>query len=131
MPNRKELMIREDRQCRHFRSILEGKSCHAEINYSDLRKHGDLPCFGDTGDSIAKCSKHQPYTLEETQAKEEKFRTEFMHISIALAAIKTLSGTVGSIDCPQCQGKLSWTRSTRNKHIYGNCETPDCLRWMQ
>lgn len=36
----------------------------------------------------------------------------------------------GYIKCPQCGNKLSYSIAKSNKHIWGNCETTDCLKWM-
>lgn len=37
----------------------------------------------------------------------------------------------GEMECPICQGKLHYTIAGYNGHIWGKCETEDCLQWMQ
>lgn len=37
----------------------------------------------------------------------------------------------GEIECPVCRtGRLRFSRSGYNGHIYAGCTTPDCVRWM-
>ena len=34
--------------------------------------------------------------------------------------------------CPQCGGKLHWTRAiSYNGHVHAKCETENCLAWME
>jgi hypothetical protein len=37
----------------------------------------------------------------------------------------------GEIECPLCKGILHYTKSGYNNHIWGKCETEDCLSWVQ
>ena len=39
------------------------------------------------------------------------------------------TGVRGNIDCPVC-GKRLFYVIHGNGHIWGNCETEGCLRWM-
>lgn len=39
-------------------------------------------------------------------------------------------GTKGEIECPKCKGKLHYTISGYNGHVWGKCETENCLAWM-
>jgi hypothetical protein len=38
---------------------------------------------------------------------------------------------VDTIKCPKCNGILHFSKSSYNGHIWGKCETEDCLSWMQ
>lgn len=33
------------------------------------------------------------------------------------------------IECPACGGKLAMIKNSFNGHIWGECETKDCLAW--
>ena len=38
----------------------------------------------------------------------------------------------GEIDCPVCKtGKLSYRRASYNGHIWGQCDTANCVKWME
>ena len=39
-------------------------------------------------------------------------------------------GCVGKIECPKCGGILHYSVAGGNHHIWGTCETKDCLKWM-
>ncbi|KMO39290.1 hypothetical protein VQ02_10130, partial [Methylobacterium variabile] len=47
----------------------------------------------------------------------------------ALRAIRAEPGDEGEIPCPDCAGRLRWSRA-ENGHVWGACETANCLRWM-
>lgn len=36
----------------------------------------------------------------------------------------------GFIKCPKCGGKLFYTISNYNGHIWGKCQTENCVGWM-
>lgn len=48
----------------------------------------------------------------------------------ALQEIKQKPKDRGSIICPECGGKLNYSRAKSNGHVWGKCETPNCLSWM-
>lgn len=35
------------------------------------------------------------------------------------------------IECPACAGRLHLTQSAYNGHVWGRCETKDCVSWME
>lgn len=37
----------------------------------------------------------------------------------------------GEIDCPACSGKVRYSVTAVNGHMWGACSTPDCARWME
>lgn len=48
-------------------------------------------------------------------------------IEAQTAGKRSVSGT---IDCPRCRGRLRYSVK-HNGHIWGKCDTPDCLNWME
>lgn len=44
---------------------------------------------------------------------------------------KPPNNILGVIECPKCNGHLHYSISSYNGHIHGQCETKDCLCWMQ
>ncbi|MCJ2121042.1 hypothetical protein [Methylobacterium sp. J-077] len=47
------------------------------------------------------------------------------------ATIQADGSGSGTIECPICKGRLAWARDSSNGHLSGQCETDDCLQWMQ
>ena len=47
------------------------------------------------------------------------------------AAISAEAGDSGTVECPECKGRLGWVRDSFNGHLHGQCETDRCLQWMQ
>ena len=52
-------------------------------------------------------------------------------VGAALRTIKALAGDRGVIDCPTCRGRLHWSRAPENGHVWGKCETEECVAWIQ
>lgn len=54
------------------------------------------------------------------------------HLTNALLIIKKKTKNQGVIECPKCKGKLLYKRvGTNYQHVWGQCETENCLKWMQ
>ncbi|MCJ2143331.1 hypothetical protein [Methylobacterium sp. E-066] len=55
--------------------------------------------------------------------------TDPMHrVMATIAADPAGSGTV---ECPDCKGRLAWARNSSNGHLHAQCEPPGCLKLMQ
>jgi len=35
------------------------------------------------------------------------------------------------VECPVCKGRLHLSQSAYNGHVWGKCETADCVSWME
>jgi hypothetical protein len=126
----KELyMARKARKCRHFRSIMDSKTCCADVAYETLGSH-KWPCHGHVGESVCVCNSYEPYTAQEISEKQEKDKKEIEYLSAAFRSINQLSGSGGMIDCPKCNGQLQWSRAG-NGHVHGQCASVGCMAWMQ
>ena len=78
----------------------------------------------------------QQSAAEALEAFSQAFRSEALPeprnaVLETLRAIFAEPGDEGEIPCPECSGRLRWTRDPSNGHVWGQCETDDCLRWMQ
>jgi len=49
----------------------------------------------------------------------------------AIGKIQVLVEPRGTMDCPMCQGQLTYYRSSFNGHTMGHCKTEGCLSWRQ
>lgn len=48
----------------------------------------------------------------------------------ALSIIKDLPENKGKIKCPKCGKDLHYRRAQSNGHVWGQCESQDCLGWL-
>ena len=76
----------------------------------------------------------QKFAAEALQAFSDAVRSQVAPeprnaVLEALRAISAEPGDEGEIPCPECVGRLRWSRA-ENGHVWGACETADCLRWM-
>ncbi len=60
----------------------------------------------------------------------------YVHALEALATIQAKhpekEDAQGEIDCPACRdGKIKYTVSGYNGHVWAKCTTPDCIRFIQ
>jgi len=66
---------------------------------------------------------------------DDEMKKQFGFIRGALNNIRNKegdrTGVAGDITCPKCQGRLHYTIASTNGHIWGRCEKPNCLQWMQ
>lgn len=44
--------------------------------------------------------------------------------------LKAKPGNIGTIECPNCKGKLDWAIA-KNGHCWGRCQTEGCLSWAE
>lgn len=65
--------------------------------------------------------------------EKEKFADTdaFKGILQALTLIQKEEGNSGKIKCPLCGNHLHWRRALSNKHVWGKCESANCLSWIQ
>lgn len=124
-------------QCRHFRTPIHHATCAAGVNYRAL---GDdsrpgyiarLPCvLGVLNKEPNACEKRDAFTDAEVEAREEEIKKRSEMTVKAIVLIKKEKKAAGHIECPKCKAKLSYSVAKSNGHIWGQCETKDCLVWM-
>lgn len=44
---------------------------------------------------------------------------------------KNRRGKAETIACPVCEGKLHLAQAAYNGHVHGQCETKNCVSWME
>ena len=44
---------------------------------------------------------------------------------------KSPRSAAGEIECPNCKGRLRFSRSGYNGHVHARCSTADCVSWME
>ena len=68
--------------------------------------------------------------IQKRKKKEKKIEDDFVLILKALEQISNTSFKNGFINCPKCNNKLYYAKHPNN-HIWGKCETKNCLNWVQ
>jgi hypothetical protein len=116
--------------CKHYNGGVN-KVCRAGVNYKQAfprLEFDQFPCLN--RDSSIPCEFVIFRTPEEIEAEHLERAESLKFYAQASRLIAALSGHAGTIDCPKCNGSLSWGRAS-NRHVHGACETEGCLAWMQ
>lgn len=130
------------KECVHFNGI-QNDTCKAGINYRDLAGEPRkgcmtrIPCFTSSytekTEQVA-CAKFSQITEEMRKKDKEESNKMFKLMMQTIALIKDKhkdeKGLVGSIECPKCKGRLTYTISDYNGHIHAACENK-CVGFMQ
>ncbi len=120
--------------------------CRALINPVTAYNNGETsgwvkvaPCFGRSGAAI--CPKAEYPTPEQVAEREAAMERRMKQVVSAIAIIrpavithhKATGESSGKMDCPECKraGGVHWSRSNYNGHIHAQCETDDCIGWME
>ena len=69
--------------------------------------------------------------MQQMSEDKKEIGTSFKFILKALKLIKDKTENQGQIECPKCSGDLHYTRSSSNGHVWGKCQTEECLSWAQ
>jgi len=134
-------------KCVHFRGIQHAE-CKAGINLREIVGGDDLgwaarlPCLlMDREKCMVTCASRRLPTREEAEAEVEKHNKSMARTLMAIGAahedaekkgLKRGNGGVGSIPCPVCTtGTLSYSVASVNGHMWGKCNTKNCISWME
>lgn len=125
--------------CKHYRAMFDHDTCKLEIAYATVPKSsGDCPCWADGGKN--KCDKAEYPTPEESAEEDRLVHEMIERTGNARQAIveacggpwkRGQPGKSGVIECPNCGGKLSYSRSGFYGHIHARCTTAKCCAWME
>lgn len=137
-------------RCNHYRGIWgpgmkDIATCEAGVNYRDLARTTEpgwvrkLPCTRPIGnatvDEQVTCDKRLMPTKEQIEAYDAWVDEHMNIVGKAMTACREHAGgkrgVRGSVECPACKGKLHYSVAAYNGHLWGKCETPECLSWMQ
>ena len=124
--------------CVHFTGLpLPGSrvnepTCDAGIAYRTVKDHSIVPyrwpCLHPAATTT--CVKRE-YPTEADIDAEDAARFEYCKlINTARAACVETGLKEGSVKCPKCGGILRFTIAS-NGHVWGHCETENCLAWME
>lgn len=137
---------RRQRECRattcaHFTGIRD-TCCKREVNYTE-HAGGDalgwmnrLPCFASgTAIDVVPCDLYKAMGMEAVEAEDVERGERTARMLVARAAITEVTdgkwGVEGSMSCPCCAGKLAYSVSGLNGHVWAQCSTEGCVWWME
>jgi hypothetical protein len=133
--------------CEHYKPIgdrgLADDSCALGCGASERMKaareqNQPGPCIGghEAADVHALCPKWQRRSLQHAEERADSIEKLFRDMEIAGPVIaawrkKKPRGKQEVIECPVCKGRLHLSQSSYNGHVRGQCETADCLNWIE
>jgi len=141
--------------CKHFNGNMN-ECCDAGVKYSDVTPGPPeaagswirRPCMSVAGNPhrgkvIANtgpqgtCEKREEPTDAEIREHEEYIEKRTQMIMKTLPLIGKIKkehkgeNWKGTEECPVCGGVLYLTHAACNGHVWGKCETNDCVGWME
>jgi len=151
MKTREELIEREMSYCQNYGRGKNGEMiCKAgmdlntiklvEVPYGKDRMEWG-PCIG--GHLLQNANEHCPYWIRRTREMGEKKADSIAELLRMTTVVMPLvnrwrtwsrSNPVGKqevIECPECKGRLHLSQSSYSGHVRLQCETKDCLSWME
>jgi hypothetical protein len=96
------------------------------------------PCI--EGHTLANPHEHCPHWIRRTREQGEKWADQIEESIRKMTVVdpvvsawrdKPPIGKAEIITCPVCQGRLHLSQSAYNGHVFGKCETPGCVSWME
>lgn len=122
--------------CRFFNGVQHDK-CKAGVEYRSLGQ-GKLPCITEyRGTDFAECDKYTEPSNEEVEKFDRVMRAASERMMKLIPFISRLKSEhkgkswEGIETCPICSGKLHVTHASINGHVWGSCETENCVRWAE
>jgi hypothetical protein len=120
---------------------LEGsayrKPCIQWDKWKDSRGDALTPKQLEEWNKRGECSKYQEPSDEEVADHEATVNTRVNRFMTSIPLISRIkkerkgSNWKGIEKCPVCEGKLHMTHSSYNGHVWGKCETENCLNWLE
>ena len=124
--------------CKYFNGISKGCAVGIDIRKfvggPDLGWCTRMPCLKKNN---VTCSDYTDYTDAELATIEQEFKQmedRFIRVGPIVANIKEKhkgENWSGTVECPVCKGKLHLKHTGYNSHVWGKCETENCLSWME
>lgn len=119
--------------CRHYsyqRGWNGGPRCARGV---DMDAAGAaLPCMPPEYQRGAACPKREEWSAAEREAWKSFSTNSIARAGVIMAAIPwDGAGDSGLIECPVCDGKVSWSRARSNGHLHASCSTPNCFAVIQ
>lgn len=88
-------------------------------------------------DRRGKCDKYIEPTPQEISAFDKRMDDAMKRMMATLPLIDKIKkehrgeNWRGIVECPHCKGKLHLEHHLPNGHVWGKCETENCLNWAE
>lgn len=96
------------------------------------------PCIGGhkATDPTAICPKWTRRSLEHAEARADSIEKSMRQMEVVMPVVnawrdKKPFGKSEVIECPECKGRLHLSQSSYNGHVRGQCETENCVNWIE
>ncbi len=124
--------------CRFFNGVQHDK-CNAGIEYKGFRGigSGKLPCITQYSEPDVECDKYTEPSKEEVAASDRRIEAAVNRMTKLTPLISRVKSEhkghswSGTEACPICSGKLHLSHAAFNGHVWGRCETGNCVRWAE
>lgn len=93
------------------------------------------PCYFIQGGTPVKCEKFTPRSEDELMRADQVKESHLRATLDVLAEVQKQTNGVngdwsGNVTCPICGRQVFVSKSGFNGHVWGRCETEECLSWM-
>lgn len=131
--------------CKHYRGTFHNDTCEYGVNYEKLASTPIgvfrlLPCFADHATDIvcparefpteAEVAEFNRWANERSRLSDEAYR-RCAEDAQGQGFRRGGDSMSGRVVCPKCDGVLNYSIAGSNGHIWAQCETKGCLRWIQ
>lgn len=139
-------------KCIHFNG-LQNDRCDAGVRYEVVRvEHAPIayrradspavyrqsasrPCHDsmNLGGAVCtnRCAPTPEYVAKRVADSEREIAATFTARARITDATGGKRGATGVVECPVCNGKLSYSVASSNGHIHARCATQGCVAWME
>ena len=148
MKDREATIAFEMNYCQHYgRGTGADMICKAGVDLKTLNRvevpdgKGRVkwgPCIG--GHLLPNPHEHCPHWIRRTREMGEKradaHERAMRMMTVVMPVVdewrkKLPFGKQEVIECPECKGRLHLSQSSYNGHVRGQCETKDCVNWIE
>jgi hypothetical protein len=142
--------------CKYFNGSWHNECCLAGVNYDSVTTEPDnkngralrLPCHNrpfpnstplqfEHFNRRGKCDKYEDPSPEDITKHKQEIKRVIERMNATMPLIIQIKrehkgeSWKGIETCPICGGKLHMTHAAINGHVWGQCETKDCVSWME
>jgi hypothetical protein len=145
MKTREDTIAFARNYCQHYDPQPRGKGCKAGMPIDKIQtvKTGEKglkwgPCIEGhlLPDVLTICPKWLRVTQEAAEKRADDIEESIQRMTkvgpvVAAWRKREPIGKQEVIACPVCGGRLHLSQAAYNGHVWGRCETKDCVAWME
>ncbi|MEW7986630.1 MAG: hypothetical protein AB2799_12625 [Candidatus Thiodiazotropha sp.] len=148
MKDREETIAFEMNYCQHYHVDRDDGiaiTCNAGMDIKSIRLPRDektgafsQPCLGGhlLDDVLSICPHWVRRTREQGEARADAVEELIREMTLVGPVVNAWRetppiGKQGAVECPVCGGKLHLSQAASNGHVWGKCETSDCVSFME